>query len=236
MSSFAERRISPGMDVIHADRDHVNRWAQAVVIFGVVPLVVGWWVPPEGWFVALWSIAGCAWWIRRTEPATPGVYRAFTSDHSPDERVFAKTLRRVLVRFSISALVLTTATVLLAPEHLFEWPRTRPWLWLAAIALYPFISVIPQELIYRRFFFERIGPLVRRSQWCIAGSAVTFAAMHAIYRNVPAVALTLFGGWFFADTYRRTPSLKLVCLEHALYGNLVFTIGLGGYFSPAMTG
>jgi hypothetical protein len=42
--------------------------------------------------------------------------------------------------------------------------------------------------------------------------------------------LTLIGGWFFAETYARTRSMRLVWLEHALYGCLVFTIGLGDYF------
>ncbi len=38
------------------------------------------------------------------------------------------------------------------------------------------------------------------------------------------------GGWLFADTYRQSRSLWLVCLEHALYGDLIFTIGLGTFF------
>jgi membrane protease YdiL (CAAX protease family) len=61
-------------------------------------------------------------------------------------------------------------------------------------------------------------------------SALIFAWMHLIFRNPLAVILTLVGGWFFAQTYARTRSLRLVCLEHALYGNLIFTIGLGEYF------
>jgi len=38
------------------------------------------------------------------------------------------------------------------------------------------------------------------------------------------------GGWLFGGTYRRSRSLGLVCLEHALYGDLIFTVGLGQYF------
>lgn len=51
--------------------------------------------------------------------------------------------------------------------------------------------------------------------------------MHAIYRNLAAVGLTLIGGWFFADTFRRTESLRLVCL----YGNLLFATSMWPYFS-----
>ena len=45
-----------------------------------------------------------------------------------------------------------------------------------------------------------------------------------------AVALCVIGGWLFADTYSRTRSLWLASAEHALYGCLVFTVGLGRYF------
>jgi hypothetical protein len=61
-------------------------------------------------------------------------------------------------------------------------------------------------------------------------SALVFAWLHMIFRNHLAVILTLVGGWFFAQTCARTHSLRLVCLEHSLYGNLIFTIGLGNYF------
>ena len=37
----------------------------------------------------------------------------------------------------------------------------------------------------------------------------------------------------FATTYQRYRSLALVCLEHAIYGCLIFTLGLGWYFYGA---
>ena len=42
--------------------------------------------------------------------------------------------------------------------------------------------------------------------------------------------LLAVGGLMFANTYRRTNSLFLVSLEHALYGNTLFFIGLGWFF------
>jgi CAAX protease family protein len=44
------------------------------------------------------------------------------------------------------------------------------------------------------------------------------------------MALTQVGGWFFAQTYWRTQSMRLVCLEHTLYGSLIFSVGLGVFF------
>lgn len=65
----------------------------------------------------------------------------------------------------------------------------------------------------------------------IGASALAFGWMHLVYGNLVAIGLTLAGGWYFADTYAKTGSLRLATLEHALYGNLLFTIGLGGFFS-----
>jgi membrane protease YdiL (CAAX protease family) len=142
-----------------------------------------------------------------------------------------EALKRVILRFAVFAALLIAMVAFAMPERLFDWPRTRPRTWLAVVALYPVLSVLPQEFLYRRFLFARISPLVAGAGWPMACSALAFAGMHGIYQNTYAVVLTLIGGWFFGDTYRRTHSLKLVCLEHALYGNLVFSIGLGSCFS-----
>ena len=38
------------------------------------------------------------------------------------------------------------------------------------------------------------------------------------------------GGVLFARTYLTSGSLAMAALEHALYGNFIFTIGLGEFF------
>ena len=48
--------------------------------------------------------------------------------------------------------------------------------------------------------------------------------------NELAVVLTLVGGWLFARTYLRTRSLLATAVEHAAYGCLLFTVGLGRWF------
>jgi hypothetical protein len=42
--------------------------------------------------------------------------------------------------------------------------------------------------------------------------------------------MTTAGGLLFARDYARHRSLSLTCLEHSLYGCLIFTIGLGRFF------
>jgi len=54
--------------------------------------------------------------------------------------------------------------------------------------------------------------------------------VHLIFGNLVPVILTVAGGYLFARTYLATRSLFCVCVEHALYGCFIFTIGLGHLF------
>ena len=48
--------------------------------------------------------------------------------------------------------------------------------------------------------------------------------------NRAAIALATIGGLMFAATYERRRSTLLVSIEHGLYGDFIFTVGLGGLF------
>lgn len=141
-----------------------------------------------------------------------------------------RQLKGIMLRFSVSAVGLVALVLLLFPERLFEFPRATPMRWATLLIFYPVISVYPQELLYRAFFVRRYQSLFPRMEMSLVASALVFAWLHMIFRNYMAVVLTLVGGWFFAQTYARTRSLRLVCLEHSLYGCLIFTIGLGNFF------
>jgi uncharacterized protein len=54
--------------------------------------------------------------------------------------------------------------------------------------------------------------------------------MHLLFGNVAAPLLSIPAGYLFSHTYARTRSLPAAAVEHALYGNIVFTVGLGLYF------
>jgi hypothetical protein len=135
-------------------------------------------------------------------------------------------LLRVLGRFALVAATLVCALAFFAPHQLA--PHVPQ---LALLILYPLISVWPQEVLYRSFFFERYEPLFGRA--IPFASAIAFAFLHIVYANLVAVAMTLAGGLWFSATYLRTRSLPLAWLEHSLYGLFVFSIGLGEFFYSA---
>jgi len=138
--------------------------------------------------------------------------------------------RRICLRFAAVAPLLTLAVVLLAPERAFDLPRERTGLWLAIVVLYPLLSVVPQELVFRAFFHHRYAPLFPRTHVRTVASAVAFGLAHVFFENWEAPLLSAIGGWMFAETYERTGSLWLACLDHALWGDLIMTIGLGSSF------
>jgi hypothetical protein len=139
-------------------------------------------------------------------------------------------MRDILRRFLLLGSLLTLAVWWFQPAQFLNLPRAHPLLWLLIMILYPLLSVWPQEVIYRRFFFQRYAPLFSEGNALIAASALAFGFGHVIFLNMIAVVMTSIGGVIFAAGYAKHRSLRIACIEHALYGCLVFTLGLGQYF------
>ena len=136
----------------------------------------------------------------------------------------------ILVIFAVVAVVIGLGVRWFAPELEWSFVRSHPGFWAIMMVAYPVLSVYPQGIIYRAFFFERYGALFP-SRWAmIVASAAAFAFMHLIFRNWLAVGLTFAGGLLFAARYAETGSLATSSFEHALYGCWLFTVGLGQYF------
>jgi uncharacterized protein len=139
-------------------------------------------------------------------------------------------LPQLLLRDVICLVLLGVAVRLFAPELLFSLIRQRPWLWVAILILYPLLSVYPQEILYRAFFFHRYQDLFGSGWVMLLASALAFGFVHIVFGNWLAVGLCILGGLLFSLTYHQTGSLLLTCLDHAIFGNFIFTIGLGRFF------
>jgi len=141
-----------------------------------------------------------------------------------------KELPRILFIHLIVTFVLTAYVYLISPELFFILLLSKPSLWLVIMIFYPLLSVYPQEVIFRTYVFERYRRLFQTRRAVITASAVAFSFAHIIYFHPISIILTLGGGFLFAYTYSRTKSVLIVSIEHALYGCVIFTIGLGRYF------
>jgi uncharacterized protein len=119
----------------------------------------------------------------------------------------------------------------LQPEAFLAFPRDRTSLWLLVMVLYPVLSVTAQEVLYRVFFFHRYRELFAgRPTLAIVANAALFGFGHIVLLNWIAVGLSFLAGLVLAWRYQRTQSYWAVVLEHGIYGDLIFTAGLGAYF------
>lgn len=137
---------------------------------------------------------------------------------------------KIIWRMIPATLILFLLLFYMEPENLFILIKEDFNKYLIIAALYPLISVYPQEIIYRCFFFHRYQSLFPKQRYLIHVSALAFGFLHVIYGNYTAVFLTYGAGYLFGRTYAESKSLLAVSVEHAIYGIIIFTIGYGQYF------
>jgi uncharacterized protein len=142
---------------------------------------------------------------------------------------------RVLLLVLAFAAAAVAGVAVFTPEFLFYLPRNLPYLWIAIVILYPVLSVYPQEIIFRTWFFHRYQRLFPGRWPLIFASAIAFAYAHVMFWNWLAIALTALGGLVFARTYDRSRSTLVVAVEHALYGAVIFTVGIRGFYLGAVS-
>jgi CAAX protease family protein len=141
------------------------------------------------------------------------------------------TLLSILAVFAVGASAIAIWIAQHHPDWLFEFPRHRPETYKRIMVLYPAMSVVAQELIYRTFYFHRYGALFGRAHWLAIGlNGVLFGLGHIVIGTELAVLGTMATGVLFATRYAMTRSYWAVFLEHTLWGALVFTVGLGQFF------
>jgi membrane protease YdiL (CAAX protease family) len=110
------------------------------------------------------------------------------------------------------------------------FPRQSLGVWLLILLLYPLLAAYPQEIIFRGFFFQRYGTLFSNQWILILVNGICFGWAHVMYANWIAPVLSTLGGMLFAYRYLKTGSLLIVGIEHGLWGNYLFTLGLGWFF------
>lgn len=207
-------------------------WRKPYILIEVLLIFVAlpWWLTTRGAIgvsLIIPSLLLCTLYgiiVLKTQPGF-----SYKKEHSLNG--WRKELPRILLQASAGAIALSLIVWQTHPEQLYRLPTQHTGLWLFIIFAYPIASVYPQEVLYRTFLFARLKPLIGENHFALLTiSAISFGLAHSVFANWQAVALTIVGGYLFAYTYHRTRSLLLCSLEHALWGNLIFTIGLGEYF------
>ena len=144
---------------------------------------------------------------------------------------FKKPSKPYIVRVLLLSVLLILLGVILInfinADLLFTVVKSKPKLWVVILFVYAFLSVIPQELVYRSFFYFRYRSLFANKKLFSIVNVVCFSWCHVFLNNIWVMLITALAGILFVYTYEKEKSLFWTVVEHSLYGNLVFTLGLG---------
>ena len=200
-------------------------WLELIGLFGLIPAVLAVVKIPQGvLFGSLWLLSAYGLW----QLARMGGINWRQLWHGAGWA--RQEQKHALWLFLTLCIPMALFTYILVPDRFLSFPLQRPALWALVMVLYPLLSVLPQELLYRSFFFERYRALFPGFWLMVGASAGLFAFSHIIFKNWVAPLFCLIGGLIFAAHYHQHRSLKWALIEHAAYGCFVFTIGLGWFF------
>lgn len=117
-----------------------------------------------------------------------------------------------------------------APGAEFALARQNPVFLAVIFLLYPVLSALPQEILYRSLFFRRYGVLLPSKNAAILLNAALFSLAHLMYWSWIVAAMTFTGGLVFAFAYEVRRSFPFALALHTAAGWAVFAVGLGVFF------
>ncbi len=204
---------------------HVKRWLELVFIFLCMPVLLFTLVTDLNlWLMPVLGMVGITCLLLLLlDPS----FKRFRLTNVSE---FRQHLRTSLSVFVPSAALILLTLYAIAPDFAFSLPLQHTDLWIMTLLIYPIVSVLPQEIIFRTFFFHRYKGIIpsKYARWII--STFCFALAHVVYGNWIAVVLSILAGAFFGYRYMHTRSTPVVIIEHTLWGSLLFSTGVGMFF------
>lgn len=194
-------------------------WVEFAALYLGAPLAIAVLLPPRAMFPALFALtlAGLALLARTGGFDWRGLWRGRIAP----AQVAGFGLLVGLVGLAVLGLLRPDRLVL---PGVARW-RLLGMIWL----LYPLLSALPQELIFRPLFFHRYGALLPNPRHAVLLNATVFSFAHLMYWSVVVLTLTFAGGLIFARAYL-TRGFPTAWALHAIAGNVLFTVGMGVYF------
>ena len=204
-----------------SNRLKISRWIELLSIFIGIPLLLKFAVAPVLKLIPLFLVFVIYFFI-------------LLRDKTFKRRQFRlngfKAWIMILWRSSIMLLFLICFTWFTYPSQFLNLPAHEPSLWLMLVFVYPLFSVVPQEFIFRAYFYHRFHGLVSNRNILVLINAALFSFSHIVFENWVAIIFTFIASIMFSLTYLRHRSYTIVVLEHTIYGLLIFTIGPGQFF------
>lgn len=207
---------------ITAKASESQLWGEFLFFFVAAPLAIAAFLPATVMFTALFVVTAI------------GVVLLHVTDgfHWRDlRRGWHEISVAKVAKFSAAMFLLCLAVILIfAPDEMFNILYREPMLMVMIFLLYPLVSALPQEIVYRPLFFRRYGAILPPGQGAIVMNAALFSFAHLMYWSWIVAAMTFAGGLVFAWAYEKQRNFPLAVILHGIAGNLIFFTGLGIYF------
>ncbi|MCX7644794.1 MAG: CPBP family intramembrane metalloprotease [Rhodobacteraceae bacterium] len=196
--------------------------AEFVLFFLALPVAVAVLLPPSAMFPVLFGVTGLGLVLLHL---TPGFrWRDLTRGWNRiDWPVVALAAAGT---FAVGWAVMMAT----APGSAFALVRSNPALMAMIALLYPLLSALPQEIVFRALFFRRYGPILPSLRPALVLNAAVFALAHLMYWSGIVAAMTFAGGLLFAWACEVRRNFPMAVVMHAVCGVIVFLLGLGVYF------
>lgn len=195
-------------------------WAEFLGFFLVLPVAIALVLPASAMFPALFAAAGLGLVLLHL---TPGFGWGNLARGAVDWRAVG-LFGAVTLAVALAVSWVTTGGRPLA------FAAANPGLLVIILCLYPLLSALPQELVFRPLFFRRYGAILPAGGAGLVLNAALFSLAHLMYWSAIVAAMTFFGGLAFAWAYERRGSFATAVVMHSLAGQIVFVLGLGMFF------
>lgn len=145
-------------------------------------------------------------------------------------RHFFPHMRQILIAFIGISIFLAIFTYLIFENRFLVFPIDRPNAALTFMLMYPLLGALPQEIIFKSFFFHRYRSVFPGPLSLIILNGLSFGLFHLWYANIIAPVFSVFAGMILAYRYLKTRSLAMITIEHSLLGIFLYVVGLGWFF------
>lgn len=198
------------------------RWVEFAVFYLVLPVVLALWMPHRALFPVLLAMtAAGAWLLGRTEG-----FRWRELGRGRGGIGWG-----LVAGFALAVAALSAGVVeALVPGQLLALVRERPAFYALIVLLYPILSALPQEVLFRVLYFRRYGALVPGGRIGLAVNGAVFSLAHLMFWSWVVAAMTFAGGVIFAWAYERRGSFALAAVLHSVAGWVLFGMGMGAFF------
>lgn len=210
-------------DAPHLVPRHLRLWAEFLGFFILVPVVIAVAFPPDMMFPLLFGFTALGLVLLHLTPGFEWRSLGRGAGRIDWRRVAGFALATCAVGY--------TVVWLTAPEAAFFLLRHNLPLMLTIALLYPVLSALPQELVFRPLFFRRYGDLLPGGPTApLVLNAALFSLAHLMYWSWVVALMTFSGGLVFAWVYERRGNFAETVVLHSVAGVIVFALGLGVFF------